>query len=362
LKKMDFTISRYYSLLRTLQSQGFSFLPFHEFISKTAVKTIVLRHDVDALPLNSLKFAKIQADMGLRGSYYFRVAKGSWDEDVIKKIADLGHEVGYHYEDLSLVAKRQKAKGGRQRGGSMVRRYDGMKEEEGLRDEGNKRGRDLGLKGEEFEKELVDIAIESFSKNLEKLRKITPVKTICMHGSPMSKWDSRLLWKYYDYKDFGVVGEPYFDVNFDDMLYLTDTGRRWDGDSVSIRDKVQDAGRMTMGEDPFKDWKVKPFKYKDKTLIHNSNQPTPSPQPKRGRHSQEGNQQPATCNLHPASFPKFHSTSDIIRTAENGQLPDKIMMTFHPQRWTDKPFPWVKELVWQNVKNVVKYFLIKVNS
>jgi len=32
--------------------------------------------------------------------------------------------------------------------------------------------------------------------------------------------------------------EPYFDVDFKEVLYLTDTGRRWDGDAFNIRDKV----------------------------------------------------------------------------------------------------------------------------
>jgi hypothetical protein len=59
---------------------------------------------------------------------------------------------------------------------------------------------------------------------------------------------------------------------------------------------------------------------------------------------------------------KFRSTYDIITAAEEDELPDKIMMTFHPQRWTDKPVPWVKELVWQNVKNVGKYFLVKMRG
>ena len=63
-----------------------------------------------------------------------------------------------------------------------------------------------------------------------------------MHGSPVSRWDNSLLWKYYDYHDFGIVGKPYFDVNFDEVLYLTDTGRCWDGDSVNIGDKA--AGRF----------------------------------------------------------------------------------------------------------------------
>ena len=53
----------------------------------------------------------------------------------------------------------------------------------------------------------------------------------------------------------------------------------------------------------------------------------------------------------------FRKTKSIIQAAEKGELPDQIMFTFHPQPWTDKPFPWLKELVLQNVKNVVKYLL-----
>jgi hypothetical protein len=33
-------------------------------------------------------------------------------------------------------------------------------------------------------------------------------------------------------------------------------------------------------------------------------------------------------------------------------------MTFHPQRWADAFVPWVKELVWQNVKNLVKQVIV----
>ena len=35
------------------------------------------------------------------------------------------------------------------------------------------------------------------------------------------------------------------------------------------------------------------------------------------------------------------------------------MLTIHPQRWTNKPLPWMKELVWQNAKNVVKRVLVE---
>ncbi len=57
---------------------------------------------------------------------------------------------------------------------------------------------------------------------------------------------------------------------------------------------------------------------------------------------------------------RFRYMWDIIEAAERGLLPDKVMLNIHPQRWTDRPLPWVKEFVGQNVKNVVKkYFFVK---
>jgi hypothetical protein len=298
---MDFTLRVYNKLLKTLIDQGFSFLTFEESLTYSTEKSVILRHDVDALPENSLSFAKIESALGLKGSYYFRIVPESFSKDIIKEIDALGHEIGYHYEDLSGCAVR------------------------GVRYE---------------EEDLARIAIESFKKNLEKLRQITPVKTICMHGSPISKWDSRLLWKYYDYHDFGISGEPYFDVDFGEVIYLTDTGRRWDGEAVSVRDKVQGAGRRAQCKNQFSEWKVKPFKYLEK----------------------RSDLKPRTHNLLPATALKFHSTSDIIKAADNGFLPHKLMMTFHPQRWTDQPVLWIKEFVWQNVKNVIKYFFVRVRD
>jgi hypothetical protein len=54
----------------------------------------------------------------------------------------------------------------------------------------------------------------------------------------------------------------------------------------------------------------------------------------------------------------FHSTFDIIKAVEEGKFPEKVMMTFHPQRWTDSWVLWMKELVLQNMKNKVKRWLV----
>lgn len=251
----DFSLSIYGDYLETLLVSEYLFVTFknhHE--NQIKGKEIILRHDVDKLPENALNTAIIENEFGIKASYYFRIVKESYNEKIIKQIAGLGHEIGYHYEDLSLC------------------------------------NGDYGA------------AIKHFEYHLNKLRKLYPVKTICMHGSPLSKYDNKDLWKKYNYRDFGIIAEPYFDVDFNEVFYLTDTGRRWDGDKVSVRDKVD-------GNSNFRDL-------------------------------------------------RFHSTMDIIEAVKNNQLPDKIMITTHPQRWDNRWLPWAKELVVQNMKNVIKRLIL----
>lgn len=252
---MDFTIRRYKHLILALKSARYSFQTFEEFLRSPHDRSIILRHDVDLLPYNSLRFAKIQNSLGIKGVYYFRAVPESWDKSVIKEIASLGHEIGYHYENLTTC------------NGNIT---------EGIKD---------------------------FENNLKALRKLVPVSTICMHGSPLSKYDSKDLWEKHNYKDYNLIGEPYFDVDFKEVYYITDTGRRWDGNKVSVRDKVNS-----------------PFE-----LL-------------------------------------FHSTQKIIETANKNELPDKIMFTFHPQRWNDNIYMWSRELILQNIKNIIKrMFYVKTN-
>ncbi|MDD3050067.1 MAG: hypothetical protein PHR06_02870 [Candidatus Cloacimonetes bacterium] len=279
---MDFTLKTYTSLLEILKSKGYAFQAFEQFIQNPLKKVVVLRHDVDLKPRNSLRFAKIQNKMGIKGTYYFRMLPCSYNENIIKQIIDLGHEIGYHYENLSVMSND-----------------GGMNKETGDRIQNTGDGR-RNIGTVMSEDELFDLAIKDFEQNLEKLRKLYPVKTICMHGSPLSKIDNKRIWEKINYRDYGIIAEPYYDINFDEVLYLTDTGRRWNGDKVSIRDKV------------------------DSKFNFN-----------------------------------FQHTNQIIEALEQGILPNKIMFTFHPQRWNDTVVPWTKELVMQNVKNVVKRAIVR---
>jgi hypothetical protein len=214
---------------------------------------------VDLKAENSVATAEIEHSLGIKASYYFRVVPDSDRPDCIKAIAEMGHEIGYHYEDMSLC------------GGNPEK------------------------------------AVAHFAEKLAYFRTYYPVKTICMHGAPTSQYDSKDIWQFASYKnDFGLIGEPYFDVDFSDLFYLTDTGRRWDGYKVSVRDKIP------MYQDV---WTANGWVYK--------------------------------------------RTDDIIRACQSGSLPSRIMITTHPQRWTDSKAKGLQEAIVQNLKNTVKYALIK---
>ncbi|HTX89085.1 MAG TPA: hypothetical protein VMC08_08855 [Bacteroidales bacterium] len=242
-------------LLETLRNKGYSFSTVSGYRNSAAAKTVILRHDIDARPGKALEIAGLENELKIRSTFYFKATQGRFDSKLVKEIAGLGHEIGYHYEDLS------KSRGS-------------------------------------FEK-----AIERFARNLEELRKICPVTSACMDGHVLSRWNNLDLWKKYNYHDFGIAAEPYLDFNFSEFLYITDTGRKWNAVQYSLYDKVNSG-----------------FHYRNKT------------------------------------------TPMLIRDLENDSVPDRLMITLHPQRWHNHAGMWMQEAVFQRMKNIVKYVIIKIRS
>ena len=106
----DFTLDIYRELLETLQAKGYTLLSYADYCQgKRPGKFVIMRHDVDAKPENSLQTAQIEKSIGAKASYYFRTPESGCYKnsklnlpDVIRGIVHLGHEIGYHYEDMSL--------------------------------------------------------------------------------------------------------------------------------------------------------------------------------------------------------------------------------------------------------------------
>ena len=244
---MDFTVEKYKELLEALKNHNH----------------FILRHDVDLNPDFSLRIAQVEAAAGLKAIYYFRTVPESYDEEIIRQIVSLGHRAGYHYESLTTC------------NGDM------------------------------------EAAYEDFCKNLEKLREVVPITTACAHGSPRSPWNSQEMWettKQHDIHALGIDYEPMLDTDFSKTLYLTDTGRRWDGYKVSVRDKVPQYQEQ----------------WEKAGLV-------------------------------------FHSTDDIIRALRNPQHPihqKELLINTHPQRWMPFGLGWLKETALQNAKNIAKRIIV----
>lgn len=182
----DFTFETYDRLLEAAVENGFEVLTVADYLAAAdpPERYLILRHDVDRKVDIARSMARLEARHDLRSTYYFRTS--TFEPDLVEEVAGLGHEVGYHYEDLAHV------------GGD------------------------------------VDAAHERFARNLEAFRMHAEVRTACSHGSPLSPhlnldmWDDERPPERYD-----LLGEAYRSIETDAAdprlpSYFSDTGRRWD--------------------------------------------------------------------------------------------------------------------------------------
>ena len=188
----DFTLNRWVRVLRTAIDAGYRSATVHDFLSSARPEssTLVLRHDVDRAPMDALRMAEAEAGLGLRATYYFRATRSVFFPHLIRRISDLGHEIGYHYETL------------------------------------------CDTKGDK------PAAYIAFQRNLERFREIAPITTISMHGRPLSPWDSRELWSEFDFERCGILGEAYLSIDYTQLKYFNDTGRTWNPNRYNVRDHV----------------------------------------------------------------------------------------------------------------------------
>ena len=251
----DFTPEMYEKLLTCLKNNKYSFLTFYEYLKNKNhfSKIVIIKHDIDLKPNNALLTSNIEFNMKIKASYYFRASTNSFSPSVIKKLKKQGHEIGYHYEELSLT-------------------------------KGN-----------------VDKAYALFKKNLQIIQQITDIKTICMHGSPLSRFNNKKIWDKYNYKNLGIIGDPAFDIDFRKFFYITDTGRKWNS-NAGVRDCA----------DVSRDFNI-----------------------------------------------KIINTKDLINKINQNTIPPYVMINVHSQRWHQKKYYWLKELFLQNFKNIIKLFIIQ---
>ncbi|WP_254807792.1 hypothetical protein [Natronosalvus amylolyticus] len=188
----DFTFEMYEKLLQAGLEAGYHHLTVREYLSRDNLpeRFIIHRHDVDRKPENSLAMARLEARYGISSTYYFRTIEKTFKPKIIREIESLGHEIGYHYEDLDRAS------------------------------------------GD------VDAAHESFSRELEKVRSHVTVDTVCMHGNPLTSYDNRDMWTRTVpfFRQYDLDGEAYLSMSFETVSYFSDTGRTWKDGLLKIKD------------------------------------------------------------------------------------------------------------------------------
>jgi hypothetical protein len=253
--RLDFTMERYRDLCEAIVQSGYTPMTVRGYLEAETLpaRLAVVRHDVDSAPRQEPKIARIENGFGIKATYYFRHRHSIFRPEVMRSLAGMGHEVGYHYEAMD------KGKG------------DSRK------------------------------AIEIFGRELAAFREVVEIKTISMHGNPLTQWDNRDLWRDHDFRSFGLAGEAYLSFDRSRIGYLSDTGRTW-----GPRFKV-------------KDWLP--------------------PRP--------GSTDP------PYAVPRIDSTDDLIEMLRSRQC-DHLYLNTHAGRWADGPLDWTRHYAEDQAVRLVK--------
>ena len=100
----NFTYKHFEETANLAKKLGFSFFAMHDFLAKKPRdKFIVMRHDIDLSLRHALKMAEFENKLGINSTYFIRIGKPvnpffEENADIIRKIAELGHEIGIHYD------------------------------------------------------------------------------------------------------------------------------------------------------------------------------------------------------------------------------------------------------------------------
>ena len=97
----------YRLFLQNAMQHGYCFVrhdQFDELDYTTAQKYFFLRHDIDSDVKIAKKMFRIEQELGIQSTYYFRLS--TLDLDFMEQIHNFGSEAGYHYEEIADYIKK----------------------------------------------------------------------------------------------------------------------------------------------------------------------------------------------------------------------------------------------------------------
>jgi hypothetical protein len=103
--KCDFSLRHYEYILKTALASGYRFVDYDLLTElPQGVRACILRHDIDYTPEWAAYFGKIEADLGIKASYFFQVCAKPYNlreqgnVEVVRKLKAWGHLLGLHFD------------------------------------------------------------------------------------------------------------------------------------------------------------------------------------------------------------------------------------------------------------------------
>jgi hypothetical protein len=192
----EYSSTRFRKFLEGLQSDNFSIISLDDYVEgriDSQKVNVFLRHDVDISLPRTVNMARIQKELGIQSTYFFRLhaEKYTFEEaqPVIKKLTEDGFKIGLHYETLSV------AQGDKQK------------------------------------------AIELLASDIARLREFAPISAVAAHGQKHYK--NQTIWEDVDKETLQIYSA--YDMKSD--LYLSDAGgKRLSGkDGKYLFDRIYEA-------------------------------------------------------------------------------------------------------------------------
>ncbi|MBM2814101.1 MAG: hypothetical protein HW421_863 [Ignavibacteria bacterium] len=106
-----FSSLKFRELLRKIKANKYCLLKFSGIFDTILNKTepyLLIRHDIDNSIELALRMAEIEFEEGIKSSYFILLSGGFFNplvpenRNILKRISELGHEIGIHYENPEL--------------------------------------------------------------------------------------------------------------------------------------------------------------------------------------------------------------------------------------------------------------------
>lgn len=102
---MEFTYTAYCGLLSLLRQGGYAFTDYHDY--QAHPRCVILRHDVDNSLPQALRLAEIEADEGVKSTWFVLLRTDFYNpasasaQKTLRRIRELGHEIGLHFDEMA---------------------------------------------------------------------------------------------------------------------------------------------------------------------------------------------------------------------------------------------------------------------